>query len=433
MADVRLVTLDPGHFHAALVQRETYAGVNRRVHIYAPLGPDLVAHLSRIAGFNNRKVNPTCWEVEVHAGPDFLERFVRERPGTVAVLAGRNRRKIDYLRTALDAGLHVLADKPWIVTAADLPKLEEALSVARRNGLVAYDIMTERFEITSILQGELVRDPEVFGTILRGSEQEPGVSMESTHYLCKTVAGMPLVRPVSFFDIEQQGDGLADVGTHLVDLVPWLLFPGEILDQDRDVQVQSARHWPTILTREQFRKATGEVEFPPALSAYLRAGVLEYPCNVQINYTLREIHIRLSLIWEVETFAGGGDTRLAVFRGSRSRVEVRQDLGQNYRPELFVVPNAPANLSNVLAAVRKRIEALRPRFPGLEVADRNGLVQVQIPDRLRTSHEAHFGNVMRQFLGYVADPSSLPAWEMPNLLLKYAITTRSPRVAARRP
>jgi hypothetical protein len=30
MADVRLMTLDPGHFHAALIQKEMYPGVAPR-------------------------------------------------------------------------------------------------------------------------------------------------------------------------------------------------------------------------------------------------------------------------------------------------------------------------------------------------------------------------------------------------------------------
>ena len=38
MADVRLMTVDPGHFHAALVQKEMYPGVSKRVHVFAPLG-----------------------------------------------------------------------------------------------------------------------------------------------------------------------------------------------------------------------------------------------------------------------------------------------------------------------------------------------------------------------------------------------------------
>ena len=52
--DVRLMTLDPGHFHAALIQKEMYPGVAPRVDVYAPLGWDLFEHLNRVAGFNRR-------------------------------------------------------------------------------------------------------------------------------------------------------------------------------------------------------------------------------------------------------------------------------------------------------------------------------------------------------------------------------------------
>src|SRR5262245_30393685 len=136
MADVRLVTLDPAHFHAALVQQEMPPGVDRRVHVYAPLGPDLLTHLGRLHGFTNRQQRPTAWEAEVHAGPDFLDRFRSERPGNVVVLAGRNRAKIDYLQAALDCGMHVLADKPWVIRRDDLPKLEAALDAAAGRNLV---------------------------------------------------------------------------------------------------------------------------------------------------------------------------------------------------------------------------------------------------------------------------------------------------------
>ena len=85
---VRLITLDPGHFHAALIQKEMYPGVDPTVHVYAPLGPDLLAHLGRVSAFNRRAENPTSWRLEVHAGPDFLERMLREKPGNVVVLSG---------------------------------------------------------------------------------------------------------------------------------------------------------------------------------------------------------------------------------------------------------------------------------------------------------------------------------------------------------
>src|ERR1041384_3937975 len=145
MDDFRLITLDPGHFHAALLQKEAYPGVSNRVAVYAPLGPDLTEHMNRVARFNARKENPTRWELDVHASPDFLARMVAERPGNIVALSGRNRLKIQYIRAALDAGLHVLADKPWIIRPEDLPALEEALDLAARKNLIAYDIMTERY------------------------------------------------------------------------------------------------------------------------------------------------------------------------------------------------------------------------------------------------------------------------------------------------
>ena len=57
--DVRLVTLDPGHFHAALVQKSMYVGVDSTVYVYAPEGPDVQLHLSRINGYNTRADSPT--------------------------------------------------------------------------------------------------------------------------------------------------------------------------------------------------------------------------------------------------------------------------------------------------------------------------------------------------------------------------------------
>ena len=59
MPDVHLMTVDPGHFHAALVQKAMYPGVSERVDVYAPVGPDLTEHLNRIVAFNTRSEQPT--------------------------------------------------------------------------------------------------------------------------------------------------------------------------------------------------------------------------------------------------------------------------------------------------------------------------------------------------------------------------------------
>ena len=90
MSAVRLITLDPGHFHAALVQKEMYPGVAPRPRLRTAR-PRPARAPGRIAGFNIRPENPTQWDLEIHAGPDFLQRMLREKPGNVVVLSGRNR------------------------------------------------------------------------------------------------------------------------------------------------------------------------------------------------------------------------------------------------------------------------------------------------------------------------------------------------------
>src|SRR5258708_22862201 len=58
-ASVRLITLDPGHFHAALVQKSMYAGVDSLVYVSAPPGPDVESHLDKIKTYNTPQKHPT--------------------------------------------------------------------------------------------------------------------------------------------------------------------------------------------------------------------------------------------------------------------------------------------------------------------------------------------------------------------------------------
>src|SRR5712671_2955189 len=70
---VQLITLDPGHFHAALVQKSMYSGVDSLVHVYAPEGSDLQLHIDRINAFNARKDDPTHWREDIYTGNDYFE------------------------------------------------------------------------------------------------------------------------------------------------------------------------------------------------------------------------------------------------------------------------------------------------------------------------------------------------------------------------
>src|SRR5258705_11642317 len=96
--EVKLITLDPGHFHAALAQKRMYPGVAKRVDIYAPLGFDLTEHLNRIARFNLRRDDHPVRQAEDHNRPNFFDRSVSERPGSALFMSGRTQRKIDRVK-----------------------------------------------------------------------------------------------------------------------------------------------------------------------------------------------------------------------------------------------------------------------------------------------------------------------------------------------
>src|SRR3982750_2356366 len=73
----RLIIVDPGHFHATLLQKEMYAGVADRVSVYAPLGAELLDYLSRISLFNSRPENPTHWNLDIHTSTDPMREMLR--------------------------------------------------------------------------------------------------------------------------------------------------------------------------------------------------------------------------------------------------------------------------------------------------------------------------------------------------------------------
>src|SRR5579863_7737839 len=144
MSDSRLVIVDPGHFHATLVQQQMYPGLSPLVRVHAPLGPDLIDYLTRIARYNARPQAATDWRLDVYTGPDFLDRMRTEPAGGIAIFSGRNRGKIERIIAALETGLHVLADKPVIVERDELDRLDTALALATARRLVLADMMTGR-------------------------------------------------------------------------------------------------------------------------------------------------------------------------------------------------------------------------------------------------------------------------------------------------
>lgn len=414
---VKLITLDPGHFHAALVQKTQLEGVDPEVNIYAPAGPELDRHLALIEGFNSRADSPTKWRTKVHTGDDFLERMLKEKPGNVVVISGNNARKSRYILECVKAGLNVLADKPMAINPEGLALLEEAYKVAAEKKLLLLDIMTERHEITTLLQKEFSRFPGVFGTLDKGTPENPAVTKESVHHFSKLVNGAPLQRPPWFFDPRQQGEAIVDVTTHLADLVQWECFPGEII-KDGEVKVLYAKSWPTEITPAQFKKATKLDSWPDYLKPMVDGnGNLRTPANGTFTYSLRGVHAKVSVLWNFEAPAGAGDTHDSLMRGTKASLHIRQGAEQGYKPALFIEPAAKPDAA-WKAALDKAVAELSLKYPGVSIKDLGGRYEVLVPDSFKVGHEAHFGQVTRTYLGYLGG-QPVPAWEVPNTLAKY--------------
>jgi predicted dehydrogenase len=414
---VRLMTLAPGHFHAALVQKSMVPGIAPEVHVYAPEGPELDRHLALIEEFNRRADNPTQWQTKVHKSPEYLAEMLRDRTGNLVVISGNNAKKSRYILECVKAGLNVLSDKPMAIDPDGLALIEEAYRIAGEKKLLLLDIMTERNEITTILQREFSRESAVFGEIAKGTPSEPSITKESIHHYSKLVNGVPLQRTPWFFDPKQQGDAIVDVTTHLVDLVQWECFPDQIIAPG-EVKVVSAKRSNTPITLDQYRQVTKLDTWPDFLKPLVDAdGILQAPGNGEFIYTLRGVHAKVSVKWAFEAPAGAGDTHDSVFRGTKAVLHIRQGAEQGYKPVLSIEPvEAPDDTWR--AALAESVMRISKRFPGITVKETNGRWDLQIPDSYKIGHEAHFRKVIERFIGFL-DGQPVPAWEVPNTLTKY--------------
>ena len=427
IGEVKLITLDPGHFHAALIQKKMYDQIFPEVKVYAPEGNELKSHLTFIEGYSARSEDPTSWKEIVYTGPDFYEKMIAEKPGNVLVLAGNNAKKTEYISGAVKNGINVLADKPMVITPEKFDLLLQAFNEAKNQNVILYDVMTERFEVTTILQKKLSLIPVVFGELQKGSIEEPAITKESVHHFYKSVSGKPLVRPAWFYDVEQQGEGIVDVTTHLVDLVQWECFPDQIIDYTKDIKVLSAKHWTTSINPKQFEKSTNLREYPDYLKKDISGDTLKVYSNGVFVYDIKGVHAKISVIWNFEAPAGTGDTHYSIMRGSSANIIIRQGAEENYKPTLYVeaLPG-----KNIQFELEKAIdEDLQRLYPGITLEKlKEGFWKVNIPDVYKVSHEEHFGQVTEKYLSFLVD-GKLPDWEVPNMIAKYYTTTEALRKA----
>jgi predicted dehydrogenase len=351
--------------------------------------------------------------------------MLSEKAGNVVVLSGNNLKKAEYISRSINSGLNVLADKPMIIRSEDYPVLENAFKAAGEKGLLLYDIMTERFEVTTILQKLLSKNTEVFGTLVNGTKDEPAVTKVSVHHFSKVVSGTPLIRPAWFFDVEQQGEGLVDITTHLVDLVQWECFSEQILNPS-DVNMVAAKRWPTVILPEEFKGVTGLDTYPDYLKKDVKDGKLNVFSNGEMIYSLKGVFAKISVEWKYQAPPGGGDTHYSTMRGTKCNLTIRQGAEENYMPTLYI-ENVKGMKGEEFNNVLKNALGSLP-YDSLTVEKAGNALKINIPKKYRVGHEEHFAQVTSKFLEYLKD-GKLPEWEIPCMLTKYYTTTSALKMA----
>ena len=426
-AQIHLITLDPGHFHAALVQKSMYPDVDSVVHVYAPAGDDVKMHLDKINGYNTRPEQPTHWKEEVYTGDDYLEKMLKDKAGNVVVLAGNNKKKTEYIKKSVDAGLNVLADKPMVIDQPNFELLKQAFDDAKQKNVLLYDIMTERYEITTMLQREFSMMPEVFGELQKGTLENPAVTKESVHHFYKYVSGSVLTRPAWFMDVSQEGEGIVDVTTHLVDLIQWECFPEQSIDYTKDIQMKTAKHWTTNMKRSEFKTITNIDSFP----AYLKKDVvsdsiLKVYCNGAFTYNIKGVFAKVSVIWNFKAPEGAGDMHYSIMRGTKANLIIKQGAEQQYKPVLYIEPLTKDTA--YATTLNTQLKKIQEEHPGVELKKIKAGWEVIIPEKYKEGHESHFARVTEKFLGYLKN-KNMPAWEVPNMIAKYYTTTAALEMA----
>jgi predicted dehydrogenase len=411
-----LAFLEPGHFHATLTLRESSPRVSPEVFVYATAGPELDDFLALVDRFNRRAERPTRWRPRVQVADDPLARLVAERPGDLVVLAGRNGGKARVIRRLHDAGLHVLADKPWLVEGGDLHDIRAALG----GWPIVREMMTGRRDVVARLVKRLVDDADLFGGL--ESTDRPAIEQESVHHFEKQVDGAPLRRPWWYFDSRVQGGGAVDIPTHLVDQAQWLL------DAAETPTLLSARGWSTRVPLEVFARISRASSVPPGLRAVVEGDALRVFCNAELTYALAGVTARAATRWEISTPPGAGDTSRVVLRGRAALIRVEQSADTQFRRRVTV--EARRDAAATARALDAALAAASAQLPGVAAKAREpGVHEVVVPPGLDPGHEAHFALLLDELLDWI-DAGHWPAALAERTLAKYALLAEAAAATA---
>jgi hypothetical protein len=383
---------------------------SKRLHVYQPDDvpvPDAVAAL-----VGDR-------DVRIVSAANYLERFQRECPGQMTVLAGDRDRTLRHLSASVTVPCHSLALAPLALSAEELPILKEALRQSELREVHVRDWMVQRFLPANQFVRDLIHDIDTFGPLLRGAPDDPCISMEWTTNLRSERSATPPL----------PGEGLLNGLPVLLDLALWFCFAGTSVNPHTDAGVLSARQWPLPVPEETIRAVLCG-ELPAAWQALVQQGIVLDPANGTCTVLLKDIHFDLTVQGDYDPWPTTDVAQRLEFtlRGLNTTVKSRVVRGADdlsYQ-QVELQGREPVQQQRLQRAAE--LWCKRYRSSGATVVAGNDVLVVTFPngteELLRAAREA-----MEQFLRYCRYPQHAELSELDNLYTKAALTLQAVELA----
>lgn len=250
--------------------------------------------------------------------------------------------------------------------------------------------------------------------------------MESVHHFYKEVSGALLIRPKWYYDVKQQGEGIADVTTHLIDQLFWKCFTNQAINHKIDVGSITAFHWPTEITLDNYNQSTGSETFPDYLHKDIENSVLKVNANGTLNFDIKGHNVELKVLWNWQAPEGGGDTFSSVIKGTNAILKTVQDADQGFVKQLFVIKSEGISENEFSDNIKNAIDKLKENYSFISYTptSKKGEYLINIPLENREGHESHFTYVAESFFNYLVN-RNMPDWEISNTIAKYYLTTKA--------
>ncbi len=405
----KIDVFQPVHFHGALPLQSMYSDIegleiDRDVTVWYT--PD--NHLREFRGQIKAGRVDTGYNLDYKGSEDALEEMLKQKRGNVLVLACPNVDKIDVIDKAIEAGYEmIICDKPWVIEKDRMGTLEKVIEKAEQKGTIIHDIMTERYELGTIMQGLIMQNDDLFGGLDDNTPDNPAITKRSVHILDKSHLGVE--RRPDYFDVAWQGEGNADVTAHLADMANLLVMQDRPVYPDNVRLIEDkCRRWATNVPQSNFEAITKTAEKTPG----------DVYCNGEFVYQVNGVNVGIKVDWAL---SGKDDEHYSVIRGKKVIIDVVKGSDDD-RQHVYITPRGDAEQTE--EALKEHVVKLRKKFDdqSINYEKEDGRFKLVLPKG--PNHFEHFEQVSNQAFRYLAGQDPYPrSLEMSRLLTKYYLTT----------